>query len=123
MTIGQPYNPNHHDVHFWGKCLREGMAAEFSPDQYASLKTRAEQDAYCRGQLTQALVKVVRDHATANYDTGGWDFVVEAWGDADIIQEIGDAEYAEDAIKRVAVACGLQEENRQEHTPKPGIHY
>jgi hypothetical protein len=123
MTIGQPYNPEHHDIHFWRKCLNEGMAAEFSPDQYASLPTRAQQDAFCQQKLTEALVKAVRDHATANYETGGWDFVVEAWEDAEIAKEIGDATTAEDAIQRVAAACGLQEENRQERTPKPGIHY
>lgn len=54
MSIGQAYEPDDHDIRFWRKCLDEGMAAEFSPDQYAHLRTRKQQDAYCQQMLDEA---------------------------------------------------------------------
>lgn len=47
------------------------------------------------------LVAAVRAHARANYNKGGWDEVVEAWDDADIVKEIGAARTAKGAIKKV----------------------
>ena len=45
-----------------------------------------------------AFVARVRTHAQANYEVGGWDYVVEAWDDADILEALegaaGDVEKA-----------------------------
>jgi hypothetical protein len=49
------------------------------------VKTAAKQAA---APTMEDLVKQVRDHATANYEKDGWDIVVEAFEDAEIVEEI-----------------------------------
>lgn len=61
-----------------------------------------------------ALVKAVREHARANYSAGGWDYVVECYEDSDIIEEMGDATTAEEAIKNVGCIVGLRREREEE---------
>jgi hypothetical protein len=46
----------------------------------------------------------VRDHAYANYEVEGWDYLVECWEDDDILDAMGSATTAEEAIKRVRKA-------------------
>lgn len=59
------------------------------------------------GILTQQqmneLVGAVRRHALCNYSRQGWDYVVEAWDDADIAQTIAhaDAENDDEAVAAV----------------------
>ena len=50
----------------------------------------------------EQIVAGVRAHANANYDKGGWDEVVEAWDDADILKEAGTARTVNGAICKVA---------------------
>jgi hypothetical protein len=52
----------------------------------------------------QHLLKAVRDHAYANYEVEGWDYLVECWEDDDILDAMGSATTAEEAIKRVRKA-------------------
>jgi hypothetical protein len=47
------------------------------------------------------LVAAVKKHAMNNYNTGGWDFIVECWTDDDIAAAIGSATTAKAAIARV----------------------
>lgn len=54
------------------------------------------------------LVAAVRAHALANYNKGGWDEVVEAWDDADIVKEIGAARTAKGAIKNVGEVVAVR---------------
>jgi hypothetical protein len=67
---------------------------------------------------TQTLIAAVKAHALANYEKGGWDFIVECWDDADILEEIGECKTAKQAIRAVgAVAkalAGQREEVRGE---------
>jgi hypothetical protein len=51
---------------------------------------------------TETLVAQVKRHALANYSNGGWDVIVECWGDDDIRAAIGDAATLERAIARMA---------------------
>ena len=46
------------------------------------------------------LVAEVRKHAISNYEKG-WDVVVEAWDDKDIIEAMGSARTVSGAIKKV----------------------
>jgi len=62
----------------------------------------------------QDLVKAVRDHAIANYNQDGWDYVVECWEDSDILEEIGNARTPESAIRRVRKVARLLDERRRE---------
>ena len=39
----------------------------------------------------QQFINHVREHALRNYETGGWDYVVEAWEDGDILEYWSDA--------------------------------
>jgi len=52
----------------------------------------------------QRLIAAVRNFAQANYATGGWDYVVECWEDADIAEVVGRARNASSAIDRVRKA-------------------
>lgn len=64
------------------------------------------------------LIKAVREHATANYNLGGWDIIVECWSDEDIRREIGTARTEAAAIRRVAAVAkslaGQRDEVRSE---------
>jgi len=40
---------------------------------------------------TQELVQAIKDHALDHYEDGGWDVVVECWGDAEIADTIVEA--------------------------------
>jgi hypothetical protein len=60
------------------------------------------------------LVAAVRKHAVANYERGGWDFLVECWEDQEIVEAIGAARTVEGAIRNVARGLGLLDERRRE---------
>jgi hypothetical protein len=62
----------------------------------------------------QDLINAVRDHAYANYNDDGWDYVVECWEDGDILEAIGDADTAEEAVARVREAVRPLAEMRDE---------
>jgi hypothetical protein len=65
--------------------------------------------------VTQAgLIAAVRKHASANYERGGWDFLVECWEDEQIAEAIGTARTAAGAIRNVAGDLGLLDERRRE---------
>lgn len=49
-----------------------------------------------------ALVAAVRAHASENYETGGWDYVIECWSDEDILRTIEGAKTERGAIKKAA---------------------
>jgi uncharacterized protein (DUF111 family) len=61
------------------------------------------------------LVDAVLEHAKANYERGGWDFVVECLTSEEVAGYIGDAKTEFEAIDNVAEKYGiaLQEEQRQ----------
>ncbi len=60
------------------------------------------------------LVKAVRGHANANYNKGGWDYLVECWSDAEIELEIGKARTVAGAIRACKFTVGLLDERRRE---------
>lgn len=64
----------------------------------------------------QELIDAVKAHALANYETGGWDFVVECWDDAEIAEALAEAGATTEAeaIAAVAETAGLLDERRQE---------
>jgi hypothetical protein len=64
----------------------------------------------------QELVKAVKDHATKNYETDGWDVVVEAFEDSEIADEIrkAGARTSEDAIKVLGEIVKLHDEQRKD---------
>ncbi len=62
------------------------------------------------------LIAAVKAHAVANYETGGWDFIVECWDDSDIAEALDEAGAATEAeaIAAVAGTAGLLDERRAE---------
>ena len=50
--------------------------------------------------MSAHLVAAIREHALKNYEAG-WDVVVEAWEDKDIIEAIGQVQSVSEAINRV----------------------
>lgn len=63
---------------------------------------------------TAELVEAVRAHATAKYNTGGWDILVECWSDAEIVECIGTAKTAAGAIAKCARSLKPHAEYRRE---------
>ena len=65
------------------------------------------------------LIKAVRDHAKANYETGGWSFIVEAWSDEDIAKAIGLVKTPAGAIKKLAPVMAALAERAGMKDEKP----
>lgn len=49
----------------------------------------------------QELIRTVRDYALDNYNVDGWDYLVECWEDDYILECIGTAKTAKQAINNV----------------------
>jgi hypothetical protein len=62
----------------------------------------------------QDLINAVRNHALANYNTDGWDYLVECWMDGDILECLDGAETVEQAIANVRDALAPLAEMRDE---------
>lgn len=62
------------------------------------------------------MIAAVRSHAGKNYETDGWDFVIEAWDDSDIARIIDEdrCKSPEAAIKACHERCRLHDERRKE---------
>jgi hypothetical protein len=63
----------------------------------------------------RGLITAVRAHATDNYNTGGWDVVVECWSDSELAREIGKCRTAAGAIRRMAGIVAMYAERRAPH--------
>jgi hypothetical protein len=65
------------------------------------------------------LTQAVKRHAIANYNTDGWDIVVECYSDDELATLIGDAQTIADAIARVfadvAPHASMRDEIRAEN--------
>jgi carbamoylphosphate synthase large subunit len=60
------------------------------------------------------LVKAVKAHAVANYETGGWDYLVECYSDTEVAELIGGARTVKGAIKKVAKVMGIKNDYRED---------
>jgi hypothetical protein len=60
------------------------------------------------------LIAAVREHAVANYEQQGWDFVVETMDDEELGKLIGRARTVKGAIAKVLATISLWEERRVE---------
>lgn len=60
------------------------------------------------------LVKAVKAHAVDNYETGGWDYLVECYSDAEVAELIGRATTVKGAIKKVAEVMGIKDDYRKD---------
>lgn len=62
----------------------------------------------------QELIAAVRNHALANYNSNGWDYLVECWEDGDILEVIEGATTAKQAIAKTKKALAPLAEMRDE---------
>lgn len=76
----------------------------------ASTKTAA--DIEWRRAKNQRLVDAVRAHAVEHYTEGGWDVVVEAWTDQQIIDLVHRCRTEAGAVAKVAEAAGVFDQVR-----------
>lgn len=60
------------------------------------------------------LVQAVKEHARKNYNSDGWDYVIETMTDDDIRKAIGKANTIPGAIRKVGSLCGLWAERRSD---------
>lgn len=67
-----------------------------------------------------SLVVAVRNYAKANYNSGGWDYVLECWEDSDICNEEGGALTAEEAIRLVGDIVKVQDDMRKDIQAEAG---
>lgn len=69
------------------------------------------------------LVRAVKAHALANYATGGWDIVVEAYDAAELAKEIGDATTVEAAIAKVGEVVEFLADMQRDRMAEADDHY
>ena len=60
------------------------------------------------------LVKAVRKHAMTHYEDGGWDYVVEAYDDADIAKAILGCKTASEAIAKIGSTLHVLDDYRKD---------
>lgn len=60
------------------------------------------------------LIAMLRESARRNYEKDGWDFLIECWDDADILEEIGRCTTFRGAWHKCHKAVRLQDERRRE---------
>lgn len=63
---------------------------------------------------TAELIRAVRDHAERNYNSDGWDYLVECWDDDYIAEIIGGAQTAKAAIAACKRVVRTLSEHRSE---------
>lgn len=62
----------------------------------------------------QELVQAVKQHALGNYEDDGWDYLVECYEDAEVLELIGDATTVEGAIKAVGRVMKIKDDYRKD---------
>ncbi len=60
------------------------------------------------------MVDAVREHAEANYEADGWDYVVECYSRKDLEEIIGSATTEKGAIEAVGEVVGTLNERRED---------
>jgi len=59
-------------------------------------------------------IKAVRDYAVAHYETGGWDYVVEAWNEDYISRVTANCKSEAGAIRAVGKIAAILDGERKE---------
>jgi len=59
-------------------------------------------------------VRRIKAHALANYNTGGWDYLVECYSDGDILLLIAECTSYENAVAKVSRIMEIKDSHRAE---------
>lgn len=65
-------------------------------------------------ETTMALVAVVRQHALQNYNTDGWDYLVECWSDSEIAEKVQHCTTPQSAIAKIGKILKRMDSHRAE---------
>jgi hypothetical protein len=60
------------------------------------------------------LLSAIKAHATANYNSGGWDYLVECYTDNDILLLTAECMTIADAIAKLGRIMSIMDERRRE---------
>ena len=95
------------------------VAATDLVDQVAATRTRRATPTTRTRRATptvdvSALVRAVKNHAHANYERGGWDYIVETYTDAELAEAIGSARTVAGAIRKVGAIARLLGDRRDD---------
>lgn len=60
------------------------------------------------------IAKALRKYATENYESDGWDYVVEAFEHDELLKEIEGATTLEEAIKKISPLLRLLDDRRKD---------
>jgi hypothetical protein len=55
----------------------------------------------------EELVKAVKEYALRNYERGGWDYIIECYMEAELLELIGNARTVQGAIRNVRYGSGI----------------
>ena len=67
----------------------------------------------------EELIEKIKTHARENYETGGWDFLVECYEDSDIEEMIEDARKEgavsdEQILEKIGYWMGVKDDHRKD---------
>lgn len=64
--------------------------------------------------MNMQFVEAIKRHANANYETDGWDYVVETFTDEEIWKEVKDCVTEQQAIAKMKELVELLDERRRD---------
>jgi hypothetical protein len=85
-------------------CIREANSRFLDFEPWVQISTRVRN-----------LIKAVREHALANYNTGAWDIIVEAYSDSELAETVMKCRTAAGAVAKVAKIVEQYRELRAPH--------
>lgn len=91
QTGARQVNPHAEGTVNCRPCIKEANARYLDVEHLIQISSRVRN-----------LIKAVREHAVANYDTGAWDIIVEAFSDSELAGTVGKCRTAAGAIAKVA---------------------
>lgn len=85
-------------------CIREANKRYLDVDHLIQISSRVRN-----------LIKAVREHAVANYNTGAWDIIVEAYSDPELAETVKSCRTPAGAVRKVAKVVEQYRELRAPH--------
>ena len=61
-----------------------------------------------------ALIAKIRTHALQNYEKDGWDYLIECWSDAEILEKVKDCRSYHGCIRKLQDTLKSMNEYREE---------
>jgi hypothetical protein len=80
------------------------------------MTVRVIEAAWEKQPTVEKMILTVREYATAHYDEGGWDYIVECWSDEDIAQILAEEQChsLKQAVKTIQSIVQVMDDRRRE---------